>query len=204
MSFIFQAIGLGLSLLSTVQNVKAEQVSFDATREAGKFRAQVLRQNKVIAEERGKDALQRGIFEQLVQKSSTDQLIGQSRANAAARGVEIGEGSAGDIEANLRGIGNIELSIIKDNASREDLALRQQGEQFEIQAQLEEIGIDSARVARDIGISSALIGGASSVSSKWFSFNREGGFGTTASNSASAFSPRRTETTSKPGGLGGV
>jgi len=173
---IFAAIGLGLSLLSTQQSIAAQNAQFNATKEAGKFRAQVLRRNRAISEERGVDARRRGVHEQLVQKSATEQLVGQSRANAAARGVEVGSGSAADIEANLRGVGDIEQSIIRDNAGREALGHRQQASQFEIDAQLEEAGIDSARTARDIGISSALISGASSVSSKWAAFNREGAF----------------------------
>ena len=173
---IFAAIGLGLSLLSTQQSIAAQNAQFNATKEAGKFRAQVLRRNRAISEERGVDARRRSVHEQLVQKSATEQLVGQSRANAAARGVEVGSGSAADIEANFRGVGNIEQSIIRDNAGRAELGHKQQASQFEIEAQLEEAGIDSARTARDIDISSALISGASSVSSKWAAFNREGAF----------------------------
>lgn len=169
-------VSLGTQVLSTIAGVQGQQTQTRAAQEAGKYRAQVLRNNKIIAMRAAEDAITRGRFEERVQRSVTQQQIGSARARAAARGVQADTGSAADIQASIAGIGELDALVIRENARREAMSFRQQATQFESEARLEESGIEAAGISGKIATTSQILSGATSVSAKWLAFRKEGIF----------------------------
>lgn len=166
-------IGIFASGAGALQGAQGAEFEAEANRQASLFRAQVARNNKDIALARADDALRRGRIDANIQRDVNEQLISRSRAGAAARGVEVSTGSAGQIEDSLAAVGARDLFTIRDNAAREALGLRQQAAEFEAEARLEEQG---AAFGKDIGRlnrNASLIEGAGSVSSKWYTFYGE-------------------------------
>ena len=74
------------------------------------------------------DARERG--EEAVTDYRTDlgQLLSRQRATLAANGVDVTQGSAAAVRADTERIGDLDVARIRENARREAVGLRQQGE----------------------------------------------------------------------------
>lgn len=154
---------IGGTVLSTVGGL--QQAGAEAS--AANYRAQVARNNAVIAERKAVDAIERGELSETQQRIKTSQLIGAQRASAAARGVEVDVGSVVDITTDTAAIGELDALTIRSNAEREALGFRTEGLAFESQAGFATAEARGFRAAAPIGALGTLASGAGLVSAKW-------------------------------------
>lgn len=105
-------IGAGLSAYGA-----SEQA--DAQKKAANYQAQVEAENAKIALNARTDALQRGELEAQKAMRQQAQLIGTQRAALAASGVDVTQGSALDLLASTRFLGQEDVATIQSNAARE-------------------------------------------------------------------------------------
>ncbi|HKI62876.1 MAG TPA: hypothetical protein VKA31_11335 [Mariprofundaceae bacterium] len=196
MSF-FSAIGGILDVGTTLLGIGGASQEASANEEAQKYRAAVARNNKQIAlaaaqeaYRRGQltaqDAVARGIQQEANLRSSARQLVGQQRAGLGASGALIDAGSGGDIQANTAGLAELQALTIRSNTDRavRDIQLSaadaraqylQKARDYEATAGLAERGAVNAQVAGAFNIGQTLLSGASSVASKWYNYNSQGG-----------------------------
>lgn len=160
MASVAQIANLAFSTVSSYQTAKAQKDAYN-------YQAQVERNNAVLAERRAKDAIERGAAEEQRQRLKTAQLKSTQRAALAARGIDLGEGSALDILTSTDYMGEVDARTIHDNAAEEAWGLRVQRDSI----------LDNARLLSDRAGSTrpgaaafgTFLGGATRVAASWYS-----------------------------------
>ena len=166
-SLAFTAIGTAASFYGQMQGAKAAKAR-------GDYEAAVARNNQTIAERYATDAVGRGKTAADERRAGARQVIGAQRASSAARGVEVGTGSALDLTTDTAGIGELDALTLRHNAEREAYGFRTQGLNFASSGELARLrGENEATALRGSAFSTALTG-AGTVASKWYNFNQRG------------------------------
>jgi hypothetical protein len=91
------------------------------------YQSQVARNNAISAEYQAQDALKRGEVAEAEQRRRTSMMKGSQTARLAGNGIDISEGSALQILSDTDWMGEQDALTVRDNASREAWAYRQQG-----------------------------------------------------------------------------
>lgn len=170
-------VALGMLAAGTAMATSAAYNKSKADKAAYEYQSQVAKNNAQLAEWQAQDATMRGQTAEGVQRSKTAQLKGAQRASLAARGLALDEGSPLDILTTTDYMGERDALTIRDNASREAWALREQGKGNTANASL---------LAARAGAENPLMSGATtfltsggSVASSWYGMRGAGGGGTT-------------------------
>ena len=116
-------LGLGLGAYGSYQQSKA-------TKDAYAQQAEVERQNKVLAEMQAKDALERGVLAGQGHRRQVGQLKGNQIASMAARGLDLGEGTAADVLASTDIMAEYDEKMIQANAQKEAEGFRMMGKNY--------------------------------------------------------------------------
>ena len=116
-------LGLGLSAFGSVQQSKA-------TKDAYNQGAEVERQNKVLAEMQAQDAIERGVLAGQSHRRQVGQLKGSQIASMAARGLDLGEGTAADVLASTDIMAEYDEKMIQANAQKEAEGFRMMGKNY--------------------------------------------------------------------------
>jgi len=106
------AIALGLTVGGTIWNAVQ-------THRAGKKQDEQAQFNAAIAEEQATDAIARGKEEEDRYRAQVRSRIGTTRAAFASQGVDVGSGSAVDVQADQAYLGELDALQIRNNAARE-------------------------------------------------------------------------------------
>ena len=101
-------------------------LSAGASHESGKFNQRVADTNAGFAELQAIDAEKRGIEDEANMRLRIRQQIGQARTAYASQGVQVGVGSAEEIEASIAYMGEKDAITIRNNAAREAWGYRVQ------------------------------------------------------------------------------
>lgn len=142
-----------------------------AAREQAQFQNQVARNNEIIADQKAEDARLRGQQAERRERLRTQQLLGRARADAAARGVVVDEGSALDITSDIAATGELDALTVRNNAEREALGFESQRSEFEAEGQLATARGRNALVSGGFRVGSTVLTGGSRVASRWSDFS---------------------------------
>jgi hypothetical protein len=170
-----------MSVLSMAVQAAGQVQQGRAIKRQEQFNAAVSRNNQIIAQRKADDARSRGEVEAQRRQRITGLQRGQATAEAAARGVEVGSGSALDIQADISGIGAEEEAIIRNNAEREALGFEGDAMNFGAQAQLSGLKASDASRAGFMEAGRTILSGASSVAGRWYTLRGGGDAGSNAS-----------------------
>lgn len=170
-SLVLAGIGTAVSAYGQLQAGQAASAQ-------ARYQAAVARNNAILSERAAQDAEARGRAAEDRRRRETALLIGRQRAVLAANGVVVDTGSALDITAGTREVGELDALTIRSNAEREALALRAQGANFETEAELAGLRGRSALAEGRIGAFGTALSGSGTVAQRWYQFRREGAFGT--------------------------
>ncbi len=110
----------------------------EAAKQQGEYQRRAYEMNARIAGEAAEDAILRGDKAAQAHKGKVKSLIGSQRAALAAQGIDVGSGSALDIQVDSAGLGAMDELTIKNNAWREAYGLRTQAVQSLSQARYAE------------------------------------------------------------------
>lgn len=141
---------------------KAEQASIEAgqkEREASESVAQLSDYNAAVADLQAEDAVARGAEEEQAFRKQVKGIIGSQRAGIAAGNVDVGYGSALDVQADAAYLGELDALKIRNNAAREAWGYKVQSEDARKRAEiarkegvyLEATGRERGREARVTG-----------------------------------------------------
>ena len=125
MSFIAVAIGVA-TISATMSGIQAKNQA-QAERNAAEFNAQVANNNASIAAQQRSTTLQQGEVEAHKSMRDQAQMIGAQRAQMAANGIDLTQGSAQDILASTKFLGGIDVNTIQSNAARQAWGYEVQG-----------------------------------------------------------------------------
>lgn len=98
---------------------EAEQRAAEATARAAESTAQLAEYNAAVAELQARDAEQRGALEANRYRAMVRQVIGAQRAGFAAGNIDVGYGSAVDVQTDTAFLGELDALTIRTNAARE-------------------------------------------------------------------------------------
>lgn len=122
----FTAIALGLALAGTATSIygqvkagKAAKKEGELQQEAAESQADLSDYNGAIADLQAKDALQRGDIEANRFRARTRALVGEERTGFAAGNVDVGFGSALDVQEDAAFLGELDALTVRTNAARE-------------------------------------------------------------------------------------
>lgn len=141
--------------------------SAEANASASMYQAGVARNNQTIADQNAAYALQAGRVAEQNQRQRTKQTVGMQRAQMAANGIDIGSGSAANLQADTAAVGELDALTVRNNALRQAINYRQQGADFGANAGFLDDRAGYARDAGTLGAINSIVGGAASVSDKW-------------------------------------
>lgn len=122
-----------------------------AARAEGEYKARMLLLGSKFSEFQASDALRRGELTVAEYDRKLAQLKGSQRVALAAQGVQLGEGSAAEIEADTARQAARDVVTLKSNAWREAWGYRVQAQDQRGQAEFTRIASDFAASASEIG-----------------------------------------------------
>jgi len=121
-----QGIALGVTAVGSILTLRGQLSAGNAAKQAGLLSQEAAEStaaladfNAQVAELQGKDALDRGAEEESRFRSVVKGAIGAQRAGFAAANIDVGFGSAVDVQADAAMLGELDALTIRTNAARE-------------------------------------------------------------------------------------
>jgi hypothetical protein len=152
-------MGIALSAYQGVSGFQGAQRQASAASAQGQYQKTIANENSRLATVNAQDATQRGQLEEQRARLGTRQQIGSTRAGLAAQGVDIGSGSAADVQASEAGLGELDALTIRNNAAREAYGFNVEAQQATREGRLAQFAGDQAAAGyRAQGVSTLLTG----------------------------------------------
>jgi hypothetical protein len=162
---------------SMIASAASSAMSAYSQEQSAQYNAQVAKNNQIIANQNAATTLEEGQQQEENQRLKTGAVVAQIGAQEAASGVNPNEGSALNVKSSEAEMGELDAQTIRWKSNLQAQNLKYQGSMYGAQASLDES-------QGQWGMASSLLGGASSVSSKWLSYQQAGvsGFGSPSGN----------------------
>lgn len=159
---------LGLTAMQTAvvgTALAASAVSAASAVQQGKTAAAVGRNNQIMAEYAAQDAVKRGDEAAMRQQQRARQIMGAQRAGMAAKGLDLGEGTAAELQDQVDFFGAVDAQTARSNARRDAWAARASGNQAAAQGRFDQYN-------SNLQAFGSVLNGASQVAGQWYSFNK--------------------------------
>lgn len=130
------------------------------------YNAQVADGNAKMAEYAAQDATRRGDEEAAAVRRNADMLKGSQRASMAARGLDLAEGTAQELQDQTDFFAQTDMATVRNNARREAWSIRQQGANFTSEANMQRATARS--ISPGLAFGTTLLTGAGQVADKWY------------------------------------
>ena len=121
-------IMIGLMAGGTALDVFGKVKAGNAAKRAGKEAQDLEEFNARVAEDQAEDAIRRGVDEEQQLRGLIRQTIGAQKAGFAAGNIDVGSGSAVDVQADAAYLGELDALTIRENAAREAKGYRADAE----------------------------------------------------------------------------
>ncbi len=129
----------------------------------GKYEQQVANQNAALEERSQRDAISRQETEQTRHYRRLSQALGEARLRNSAAGLDIGFGSAADLETDIALIGYEDSATLAENANKEIMGYDINAANFRNQGTAARARGRSAQTAGFIGAAGTLLSSASQI-----------------------------------------
>ncbi len=190
---LITGIALGLAVASATTKAVGAWKAGTAAKKAGQAQkraadsqAELLDFNANVADLQAKDAVERGAEEEAKFRSGIQVLIGSQRAGFAAGNIDVGGGSAVDVQADTAFLGEMDALTIRSNATREAWGYQVQAYDTRKRAEItrkEGVMLEAAgnanQTAARIGAVGGVLGAGGSLLEARYGFPRAGGSKTT-------------------------
>jgi len=138
-----------------------------AQRHLANYNARIADNNATLAEYEAQDATRRGDEEAAAIRRNADMLKGSQRASMAAKGLDLAEGTAAELQDQTEFFALTDMATAKNNAARQAWGYRSQGLNYSNEAGKQRAISDSINPMMAAG--TTLLTGAGAVASKWYS-----------------------------------
>lgn len=169
-------ISLGTTALGSGLQAKSASDSAQASARAGYYQAGVSMLNAQIAQQNAEYASVKGEGDAMRYGMKARQTRGEIIAGQSASGLDVNSGSAVDVRRGFDTVTKMDTDQIRQDAARVAYNYRTQSQQYTTDAINSIRGAKSAERAGGMGVLASIIGGASSVSSKWLEASKMGVF----------------------------
>lgn len=154
----------GLQLLSTGISMASKLAESSAQQDQARYEAAVAKNNQTIATANAADATRRAELEASRLSRNASALAGTQRAAFAAKGLDISDGTPGDLIDQTNFFGKVDAETARYNGKVESWQKLSQASNFGAQA--------SAAKSKADGISaSGLLSSAGAVADKWYQYS---------------------------------
>lgn len=173
-----------VAIASMAMSVGSSLLGAAGAKRQGEAQAQTLAYQAGVAEMRKKVALQNRDYALAAGETEAQSFglrarntMGKIRAAQAASGMDVGSGSAVEVQKGQQKVTDIDMAQIRNNAARKAYGYSVDAAGEEAQANLYRMGESNVREAIPYNVASSLLSGATSVSSKWLQGNQAGVWG---------------------------
>lgn len=129
----------------------------------GKYEQQVANQNAQLEQRAQRDAISRQETAQVQHYRRLSQALGEARLRNAAAGLDVGFGSAADLETDIALIGYEDSATLAENANKETLGYDISAANYRSEGRAARARGKSAQTAGFIGAAGTLLSAASQV-----------------------------------------
>jgi hypothetical protein len=127
----FTALAIGLMIAGAATKAygqhkagQAAKKEGEAEQRAAESQADLSDYNAAVADLQSKDAVERGALDANRFRARTRALIGEQRTGFAAGNIDVGYGSAVDVQADTAFLGELDALTVRTNAAREAWGFR--------------------------------------------------------------------------------
>jgi len=154
---------MGATIVSALVSARSAQVQGQTAKAIG-------RNNQILAEQAAQDAQKRGEENAMAARRKGDQVLGAQRAAQAASGLDLGVGTAAELQDQTSFFSDTDQRTARMNAAREAWSARAQGANYRAQG-------DAAAAQGNLSAAGTLVGAAGSVAGRWYQYggNSSGG-----------------------------
>ncbi len=131
-----QTFAMAASAAGSATSAIGSLTTGNANAQAAQYQAAVARNNQIVADQNAAYAEKSGQSQEAVSRQRTASTIGAQRAQMAANGIDIGSGSALNLQTGTAKIGELDALTIRNNAARAAYGYRVQGSDFGANANL--------------------------------------------------------------------
>ena len=167
---IMAGVGMAASAAGAVSGAFGASSSGASSAQMYQYQAGVARLNQDIAKQNA--AWTRAAGEVSAQrygmKARTER--GEIRTSQAARGLDVSSGSNAAVQDSHAEIAQHDMATIRSNAAHRAYGFDVKAMEDEVQSNIFEMSSSKAKTAGSLGVASSIIGGASSVASKWMQY----------------------------------
>lgn len=134
----------------------------------GNYASAAYSQNAGLAEQQAADAIARGVESESRFRTEVKGAVGSSRASQAAQGIDVGAGSAVDVQHDIAAVGELDALTIRNNAAREAWGYQTQATQYRSAAEYARVsGRNQAKALRTASLGSLLTGASQIAGLDW-------------------------------------
>jgi hypothetical protein len=168
-------VAVGLQVFGAVQQAGAARNSAALQKATLQSQARLSEINAGMSELGAQSALQQGNAETARLTIGAGQLKGRQRAAMAANGVDLGVGSAAEVQASSEILKNIDVDTIRANAQRSAWGQRVEALNYRTDAAMKRAG--ASGISPGMAYASSLLGSATQVAGSWYDMGLKNPFG---------------------------
>ena len=172
--FTWAAIGTAASAGGGILGAMGNMQQGQAQSGMYQYQAGVADVNAKIAKQNADYALATGETQAMTKGMEWRSRIGETTVRMGASGVAVGQGSSGDVIASEHKLANLDQGIIRNNAARQAYGYEVTASQDVAQAGMYRQAASDATSAGGLKAIGSILGGVSSVASKWSSGQSSG------------------------------
>jgi hypothetical protein len=163
------AVGLGAAALGGIVSAFGAYQGGQASAAEATYQAGVAQMNQQIAQQNANYALYAGEEQAQQQGIKTAQQIATTKAEQGAGGLDVSSGSNLAVRQSEYNVGQEDIALIRSDAAKRAYGYQVEGVQYGAQASLDKYAASESKIAGTTAAIGSILGGASSVSSKWLS-----------------------------------
>lgn len=170
LAIVLAATSTGVQVYGAIKQGQAAKKAGEAGQAAANDQASLSDYNAGVAELQAGDAIARGTEEENRYRTQVRGIVGEQRAGFAGANIDVGYGSAVDVQADATMLGELDALQIRTNAAREAWGFKVQAEDYRRQAEITRKSGDNIaaagranQTAAFIGATGTALGGASSL-----------------------------------------
>lgn len=154
---------IAFMIASTVVGAAGQMYSASAQANAAEYSAKVNQQNAILADQRAKDAIERGQLEEERKKREGTAIRKQQEAGFAASNLDTGYGSPLDIILSSAMAADLDAAMIRSSAEREAEDFEQQAWNYRSQSSLDMAQAKSAKTGGIFAAAGTVMSGGASI-----------------------------------------
>jgi hypothetical protein len=163
------AVGIGAAALGSAVSAFGNYQQGQASAAEATYKAGVAQMNQQIAQQNANYALYAGEVEAQQEGIKTSQQIATTKAEQSAGGLDVSSGSNLAVRDSEYSVGQENIAMVRSNAAKRAYGYEVQGVQYGAEATLDKFAATESKISGTTAAIGSLLGGASSVSSKWLS-----------------------------------